>query len=271
MKSPIRAILVILLLAGLDSFGQETKKVTNKISGVETEVYFCLKSDPSVKHGSYQLIKRKTVRVSGQYSANQKDGLWTEYHYTGKRVYSGHYEAGLKSGLWTYYRVIGDKEIPWHSGNMKGDMRVGVWHFFDGEGIVIQEFDFDSNVIKNIDEEKAAQRKLVFGGKYDGLIFVDEPPTYVDGDESMFKFLSSNLVYPPNARDKKIEGSVYVQAMVTLDGNLIEYSVVRGLSPEMDEEASRVLALTSGKWNPAVFNGEKVVSVLTMPFRFVTK
>jgi len=269
MTSKNLLIVTIALLMSTDSFGQETKKVTKKISKDETEVYFSLKSDPSVKQGNYQLIKLKTVRVSGQYVANQKDGLWTEYQYTGKRISSGNYVAGVKSGHWTFYRTIGDEEKVWYSGNMKDDKRVGLWSFFDKDGILIQQFDYSTGLVKSIDEEKASQNKLIFGGKYDGLVFVDESPKFVDGDESLLKSLSSNINYPPNARDERIEGVVYVQAKVTIEGTLMDYYIFRGVSVELDEEAIRVLSLTNGKWKPAVFNGEQVVSTLTMPFRFV--
>jgi len=261
--------VTIALLMSINSFGQETKKVTKKISRDETEVYFSLKSDPNVKQGSYQLIKQKTVRVSGQYVANQKDGLWTEYQYTGKRISTGNYTTGVRSGPWTFYRTIGNEEKVWYSGNLKDDKRVGLWNFFDKDGILIQQFDYSTELVKSVNEEKAFQNKLVFGGKYDGLVFVDEIPKFVDGDESLFKSLSGNINYPPNARNEGLEGVVYVQAKVTIEGNLMDYSIIRGVSNELDEEAIRVLSLTNGRWKPAVFNGEEVVSTLTMPFRFV--
>ena len=99
---------------------------------------------------------------------------------------------------------------------------------------------------------------------------VDVYPTYPGGDKERFIFMQKNTKYPESAIKDSIQGMVYVNFIVSKDGNLKELKVLRGISPEVDAEALRVVSIMP-KWNPAEKDGEKVDFKFTIPFRFALK
>ena len=84
------------------------------------------------------------------------------------------------------------------------------------------------------------------------LLFVGEPPVF-DGDYK--KFLRRNLQYPQKALDKRVEGKVHIKFVVEKDGSITDVKIVRGLSPECDKEAIRVVNLMNKKWTVGKNNG----------------
>jgi TonB family protein len=94
------------------------------------------------------------------------------------------------------------------------------------------------------------------------------PAAYPGGIPGWSKYLGKNLHYPDEAVNKGIQGTVVVQFIVDIEGNLSEIEVVSG--PEkggLKEEAIRVIA-QSGKWIPAMQNGRKVKSYKKQPMNF---
>jgi len=92
-------------LPGLAS-AQKLKKVKHKEEkqGYK-EIFYVLKSDPTVKHGSYEKhgYKGKIV-TTGFYKYGEKDSLWTEYgDWQNKIKASGNYTIGHKTGVWDFY------------------------------------------------------------------------------------------------------------------------------------------------------------------------
>ena len=75
------------------------------------------------------------------------------------------------------------------------------------------------------------------------------------------------MAYPNSARINKIEGTVVVQFVVDKYGNLISPYVVRGISPDCDKEALRILSVMP-KWIPGHHNGKDVKVAFTLPIRF---
>lgn len=92
-------------------------------------------------------------------------------------------------------------------------------------------------------------------------------PSYPGGPEALYKFLGQNIKYPKAARDKNIQGNVFLSFMVNADGTIEDIKVVKGIGGGADEEAVRVLKLMK-KWNPAVKDGEPVRAAYSIPVKF---
>lgn len=92
-------------------------------------------------------------------------------------------------------------------------------------------------------------------------------PTYPDGADALYKFLGQNIKYPKEARDKKIQGNVFLSFMVNTDGTIEDIKVVKGIGGGADEEAVRVLKLMK-KWNPAMKDGKPVKAAYSLPIKF---
>ncbi len=73
-------LLLLILLPGV-SFGQQTKKVKDKVNN---ESYYVLKSDNITKHGLYQQFSYKNKPlVKGFYKLGVKDSVWECYDFAG--------------------------------------------------------------------------------------------------------------------------------------------------------------------------------------------
>ena len=140
---------------------------------------------------------------------------------------------------------------------------------------------------KNNHDERNSYTVTVDGKPFDlkylvSMIF-DEAAAAADGDEvclsaekypefpggttALFDFINKNVKYPKSARDKGIEGRVFVQFVVEKDGGLSSFTVLRGVSDELDAEAIRVLKAMP-KWKPGMNDGKPVRVQFTMPFNF---
>lgn len=86
--------------------------------------------------------------------------------------------------------------------------------------------------------------------------FAEEPPVFSRGD--FLSFMMKQIEYPSDAKERKIQGKVFVSFVVDTAGKLSEIKLVKGLGYGCDEEALNAVAATSGYWIPAKNKGKKV-------------
>ncbi len=100
---------------------------------------------------------------------------------------------------------------------------------------------------------------------------VDEMPEYPGGMKAFYKHISKKLHYPKVARDKRIEGKVYIRFIVETDGQVSNISVSKGLDEECDQEAIRVMKLLPKKFTPGRIKGTPTRVVMFVPIFFKLK
>ena len=81
-----------------------------------------------------------------------------------------------------------------------------------------------------------------------GCVALPRPPQFIGG---------SDLVYPPTAKGQGIEGRVMVRYDVTVDGTVVNASVVQSEPPGVFDEAA-LAAVRSWRFRPKVEDGEFV-------------
>lgn len=96
---------------------------------------------------------------------------------------------------------------------------------------------------------------------------VEQYPEFPGGMAEYVKYIEKNLIYPEDAKIKKLEGNVYVQFMVFTDGNANNFQILKSLGSGTDEEAIRVLKSVP-RWKPGNQSGKAVPSRLTIPVNF---
>jgi protein TonB len=89
---------------------------------------------------------------------------------------------------------------------------------------------------------------------------------YPGGQGAWVRYLNKNLVYPQEAQDNEIQGTVIVQFIVDKEGVVSDVEAISGAN-ELRAEAIRVIK-KSGKWTPAVQNGRQVKSYKKQPITF---
>ena len=103
----------------------------------------------------------------------------------------------------------------------------------------------------------------------EGEVFtvVEEMPQFPGGMGEAMRFLAKNIKYPVESQKAKIEGRVIVQFVVKENGKVADIKVMRGVSPELDAEAMRVVGLMPD-WIPGKQRGKAVPVKYTMPIMF---
>lgn len=92
-------------------------------------------------------------------------------------------------------------------------------------------------------------------------------PEFPGGEDSLRKYLRSNLKYPEDGEKKKIQGTVTVIGIVETSGYLERVVVLRGIHPEADEEAVR-LVRDMPRWQPGTVQGKPVRTLMRIFVNF---
>jgi protein TonB len=102
---------------------------------------------------------------------------------------------------------------------------------------------------------------------------VEQMPEFEGGNDALMSFISKNMVYPSNAKENEIQGTIFLSYIVRANGNLSDIKVLRSVSggSDLDREAIRVIKLTNGKWSPGKQNGKPVHVEMKLPFRFLLR
>ena len=96
---------------------------------------------------------------------------------------------------------------------------------------------------------------------------VDEMPQYPGGEKAMMEYVAKNVKYPQEAKDKEIQGRVFVSFVIEKDGSVSTVKVMRGIGGGCDEEAVRVVS-SMPKWKPGIKDGKPVRVSYMMPLNF---
>ena len=114
-------------------------------------------------------------------------------------------------------------------------------------------------------KEKAADKDTL-----DNPIFevVEQMPEFPDGGmPALMEYFVKNIKYPEAAMKKGTQGRVTVQFVVEKDGSIANAKVLRGIDPELDKEAVRVISMMP-KWKPGMQKGQAVNVKYTVPVMF---
>lgn len=88
-----------------------------------------------------------------------------------------------------------------------------------------------------------------------------------NGKESFQDYLRANMIYPKIALDNKIEGSVTVEFSVNKEGQLSDFSVIKGIGYGCDEELIRLIK-SGPQWTPTSRNGIALEEKVKVRFSF---
>lgn len=102
----------------------------------------------------------------------------------------------------------------------------------------------------------------------DVFFTVEEIPDFPGGDDARIQFLAENIKYPREARERGIQGTVYITFIITITGEIKDVKSLKSPHQLLTNEAIRVIKLMP-KWTPGKQNG-KVVNVqqYNMPIKF---
>ncbi|MBQ6306077.1 MAG: energy transducer TonB [Bacteroidales bacterium] len=104
-------------------------------------------------------------------------------------------------------------------------------------------------------------------GESDVYQIVEQMPEFPGGVAELFHYISKNIHYPQKAREKGIQGRVFIGFIVEKDGSISNVRNLRGVDSELDAEAIRVVK-SMPKWKPGKHKGEFVRVSYQIPILF---
>lgn len=117
--------------------------------------------------------------------------------------------------------------------------------------------------------EKGSLDRVSSASTLDGEVFtvVEESASPVGGMPALFEHIGKNLLYPEEARNKGLEGKVFVEFIVNEDGSLSNFVVLKGIGGGCDQAAIDAIS-KSPKWIPGKQKGKAVKQRMVLPISF---
>ena len=95
---------------------------------------------------------------------------------------------------------------------------------------------------------------------------LENPPEFPGGEAEMFKFISRNLQFPPEATESSIQGTILCGFIIEKDGSIEIVEIIRPLERYVDAEAMRVIKRMP-KWKTGEINGKPVRVYCIFPIK----
>lgn len=140
----------------------------------------------------------------------------------------------------------------------------------DNDEVVID--DDLSHLISEIEGDEAVK---IYDFERKEEIVDDEPVLFAQfmpsfqgkGVNSFRNYIAENVVFPQNAKETGIAGTVYATFVIDIDGSVVDVQIMRGVHPDVDNAVLQVIR-NSPKWEPGINNGKYVKVKYTIPIAF---
>ena len=97
---------------------------------------------------------------------------------------------------------------------------------------------------------------------------VEQSPEFPGGEDALIRWLGTHVQYPTAAKEKGVEGAIFVTFVVETDGSISNVKVLRDIGGGCGQEAVRVVMLMP-KWKPGKQAGKVVRVQFNLPIYFV--
>ena len=183
----------------------------------------------------------------GYFNNWEKDGEWTCHLKDGTLLYKEKYNKG-RFNWGTSSRVIGKTKLNY-------GLPMG------------------NHLLLHYKFEKTENFEFAKGTGFDQYPFLvpfEVSAAPIIGMRGFYRAIAEDMKYPLEARRMGIEGSVFVEFTVNVDGSLSDFRVVKGIGGGCDEEAIRIIYLSQekNKWHPGMQKGKPVKQKYTLSIIF---
>lgn len=102
------------------------------------------------------------------------------------------------------------------------------------------------------------------------FVVVEEMPMFPGGETALLQYIAEHTQYPEVAKENNVQGKVIVRFCVTSKGGVDKVSILKGVDPELDKEAIRVVQ-TLPAFKPGKQGGKPVPVWYMVPINFTLK
>lgn len=229
-----------------------------KVSSKDSANYY--KTYKKLEGGLFRVERRRAEddELLGEGICLSKDSASLHGHYTdrynGRVTSEGNYQYNKRVGTWTHYL---DSGTVWYIDNYRNDTLVDTLTSYYKNGSIKRKQYYEHGIVKGgyCWDEHGKERKFT---QFETLPY----PEY-----NVMSYLSANVHYPGKARRQGKQGRVLVGFVVNENGSISDVEVVRGVCPEIDDEALRVVK-DMANWKPGLQDDKPVKVRYTQPITF---
>jgi antitoxin component YwqK of YwqJK toxin-antitoxin module len=249
-----RIITFVLLTFSVFSFSQEVEKMQKRTKYGQA-VFYVLKSDMTTKHGKYTITSNNIVR------GNDGKAIMVE----------GNYNYGKKDGFWTKRYFMSRGKIQ-SQGNYENDIQVGKWTFYEFNGEIVQEYDFDNHKLLMTKECGTDKEYVVYIEDIYMKSKLDCPPSYIGGYEFLIFELNEEISTSFKFSRKEEGGRIKIVSNVSFflkkDGVIENIEFRQSMKNEkLKKFIENKIHDKQGKWIVAELNGSKIDSKVNIPIK----
>ena len=219
-------------------------------------------ADLSVKHGNFRcFVENGTKTSEGDYDHNVAEGFWNFWYDDGNLKDHGKFLSGIKDAerdsIFNIYKESKNISLFFFPKSVKDS----TWEYFHENGVRSGLEQYKSGRLTesqywNADGSEVAKDAVV-----------DRMPEFPGGEMEMMRYFTNNIKYPKVAKRKRILGTVYVSFEVDKEGVAKNFVVYESVSPEIDNEALRVLQ-SMPRWIPGMAQNRAVKVQYNLPLKF---
>jgi len=253
MKFPIHTLLVTCIVSGLihNSYSQNAAVTDSVIKAVLESQSLIGEKDKGVT-----LIKQDKLDEAGQYFNEElKKNEANRQAFFGRGVV--HWAQNEQADAcrdWSAVVALGDTStLKLLDKNCHGKM-------------VIEDDTIPARRYHQMFGKKDAAR----AGSSAPAVYAEVMPQFPGGDKELFNYLKTHTKYPVKAKEKNIQGRVYVSFIVSSKGKILFPHVERGIGGGCDEEAVRVIR-SMPLWTAGKQQGKAVPVKYSVPVNFALK
>jgi TonB family protein len=294
MKTTLTTTLFILITTSA-LFGQRTALFDHheKLVTVASEAYYVrqvgsIEDTIFVVADSYTSGQRKYVGLT-----HEPDLALEEFNYPKEGEYFTYNDSNkvVKLELYSQGKKQGDQY------SFKEDGSISAWSYYKDDQVYYHSLYYDSGAIEDsisydYSQEKVRMQRLCYHrngqperielleddeliestcyndkGEEKAYVPYEEMPEFPGGVEGLQKYLAKALRYPNAAQKRGIQGRVYVQFVVDVNGRVENVKILRSVHPDLDEESLRVVNKMPD-WKPGKRKGISVRVSYTVPLAF---
>ncbi len=209
------------------------------------------------------------LKIEKSYSGGKLEGTWQMYYQNGKKMLLMTYENDVSDGYSSSWYQNGNKKT---SGMYEAGEKYGIWEFFDEKGVLELRKRYENGEGTVIYVRDTTADNATAKQQLDVYDFVDqeaEPKIGIDAfQKEIEKYVEEH--YPPRAKRASIQGRIFIEFIVELDGSISNLKVLKGIEASCDLVA--ISALKSvGKWNPAKKDKKNVKQRMRVPIKFMLR
>jgi protein TonB len=117
-------------------------------------------------------------------------------------------------------------------------------------------------------EEEASEAPIFMVVEEMPIFMPEICKTTQEGNAELMNYISKTIKYPVIAAENGIQGRVFVSFVVSPKGNVTNVNVIRGVNPDLDKEAVRVV-MNLPDFSPGRQRGKPVRVQYSVPINFI--